>query len=102
MGSVKMLELEYLNKKEAVFLRHEPIKLLLKWKALTNLEGVVFRMIIRNHLDSPVGVVQSEPLETIKEGETIASRFDFYPTYLVPGKYSFSLSMMQIDDAGNR
>ncbi len=101
-GSVKMLELEYLNKKEAVFLRQEPIRLLLKWKALTNLEGVVFRMIIRNHLDSPVGVVLSEPLKAIKDGETTTSQFEFNPAYLVPGKYSFSLSMMQIDDAGNR
>ncbi len=97
----RMHSIEFLRKKESIYTRGEPIQIMLKWKALRTLQDVRFRMIVRYRDDTPVGLVQSQTIADVTEGEERADKLVFDTNLLADGKYFFSIALFQSDEVGN-
>ncbi|MBR3299589.1 MAG: ABC transporter ATP-binding protein [Clostridia bacterium] len=96
-----MHSLEFLDSDEAIFSRDNAIRLKLNWTAKTDLKGVYFRMILRNMLNSPVGLIQSELIGDFSNGETQDTVFEFDPKLLADGRYHLSIALYQKGSLGN-
>ena len=96
-----MHSFSFLEKKDCIYRRGNPMAFCINWTANDNLEDVFFRMIIRSANDIPVGLVQSETMGNYKNGEKTSSSFSFDTSLLADGKYFLSIALFQKDDVGN-
>ncbi len=96
-----MNSVEFLERDECVVTRSEKLKFKLKWTALSDLDEVKFRAIVRYKDDTPVGLTQSEVLGNFKKGEDTESILTFDTSMLAEGKYFFSIALFQSDDVGS-
>ena len=96
-----MKSIEFINRDDCIITRGEKLDINLKWQALSNLDNVKFRFIVRYKNDTPVGLVQSGDLGNFKSGEETDSLFSFDTSMLADGKYFFSIALFQSDDVGN-
>lgn len=82
-----------------VYVCKEPMKFTLKWHNTGHLSDVRCRLIIRYQDDSPVGLMQSEPIPRA-DGEVNETTFSVDTSMLAEGKYFFSIALYQSDHVG--
>ncbi len=96
-----MQSAQFLDRTDCIVARGEPLKMAIHWTAKESLDEVKFRIIIRAHDDTAIGLTQSASLGSFKPGQEQDSIFEFDTSMLAEGKYFFSMALFQSDHTGN-
>lgn len=97
---VRMKKLSYLDKDNRVYVAGQKIRFSVDWDSFNNLDDVRFRAIIRYQDDSPVGMVTSPPICSVKRGESYSAEFEFDTSILTEGRYHLSIALYQRGSKG--
>lgn len=97
---VRMKKLSYLDKDNRVYVTGQKVKFNVEWESFNNLEDVRFRAIIRYQDDSPVGMVTSPVICSLKRGESYSADFEFDTSMLTEGRYQLSIAFFQRGSKG--
>lgn len=91
----------FVDKNDCVYKRSDIMRFSINWKATEDLEDVKYRMIVRFADDTPVGLVKSDSIGSVKSGNVTDTYFEFDTSLLAEGKYFFSIALFQNDEIGN-
>lgn len=97
----RMIRLEYVDKPNNCFICGEKMKIRLDWKSLYDLSEVRFRMIVRLHNDTAVGLVTSPVIVDATKDGVYTTVFEFDTSLLTEGKYYLSLALYQNGQSGD-
>ncbi|MBQ3427200.1 MAG: ABC transporter ATP-binding protein [Clostridia bacterium] len=99
-GSVKIIDVEILDRRHAVIKENERLKIKVRWKANKDLSKLCFRMPIQFRDGSAVGMYISDHIENVKAGQLYESRIDLNTIGLVQGKYRIDIIISEINMFG--
>lgn len=91
----------FVDKNDCVYKRSDIMRFSINWKAVEDLEDVKYRMIVRFADDTPVGLVKSDSIGSVRAGDVTDTSFEFDTSLLAEGKYFFSIALFQNDEIGN-
>lgn len=87
----KINSIEFLDKKDAVFLDNEPVKFTLDYSAEKEFDDIYVRFEVENMDSSPVGMAESVSLGKIVPCENKKATFSWDISNIVPGKYHITV-----------
>lgn len=96
----RMKYLEVLDHTESVFKMNEKLRFRLDYDGYKNLDDVSMRVVMNYADGSPVTMVTGEKAIKIHENQEGSIEFDLNLTHVVPGKYSMSIILYQVNKYG--
>ncbi len=91
----------FVDKIDCVYKRTDIMRFSINWKAIEDLEDVKYRMIVRFADDTPVGLVKSDSIGSVKSGNVTDTYFEFDTSLFAEGRYFLSIALFQNDEIGN-
>ncbi len=93
-------DFDILEKDSAKFAASEPMKFHLKMEGKDDLEELRVRLEIRTIEGDNVGMSESQPLISIKNGEMLDMNFQYDISNLAEGSYTLRLTLFELNDMG--
>lgn len=93
-------EFDFIGKEIAKFASSEPMKFHLKMEGKDNLKDLRVRLEIRTLDATNVGMSESMPLVSIREGEMLDMNFQYDISNLAEGSYTLRLTLFELNDMG--
>lgn len=93
-------EFDFIGKETAKFASSEPMKFHLRMEGKDNLDNLRVRLEIRTLDATNVGMSESMPLVSIREGEILDMNFQYDISNLAEGSYTLRLTLFELNDMG--
>lgn len=93
-------EFDFIGKETATFASSEPMKFHLRMEGKDNLDNLRVRLEIRTLDTTNVGMSESMPLVSIREGEILDMNFQYDISNLAEGSYTLRLTLFELNDMG--
>lgn len=93
-------EFDFIGKETAKFASSEPMKFHLRMEGKDNLDNLRVRLEIRTLDTTNVGMSESMPLVSIREGEILDMNFQYDISNLAEGSYTLRLTLFELNDMG--
>ena len=93
-------EFDFIGKERAKFASSEPMKFHLRMEGKDNLDNLRVRLEIRTLDTTNVGMSESMPLVSIREGEILDMNFQYDISNLAEGSYTLRLTLFELNDMG--
>ena len=97
-GAVKMIRAEFVGRENTGFTFGERVDMKLKWNGTKQMEALLFRIHIKLHDGTSIGVIYGSPMESRLGENEKTFRMDI--GQLAPGKYTATLILYECDDQG--
>ena len=98
----KMTRLEVLDHTESVFFTDEKLRFKLDFDGYQDMQDVSMRIVLNYADGSPVTMITGEKAITIYKDKKSSVIFEVNMKHIVPGKYSMSLVLYQVNQYGTR
>ena len=93
-------EFDFIGKETAKFASSEPMKFHLRMEGKDSLDNLRVRLEIRTLDATNVGMSESMPLVSIREGEILDMNFQYDISNLAEGSYTLRLTLFELNDMG--
>ena len=100
-GKARLVDLELINRKDAVVRDGETLDFRLRLRAEKDVDGLCVRLMIHNPDQTPIATASLKGFADLKQGEMCSREFSTDVSCLSSGKYTVLIAVYETDEIGN-